>query len=312
MLAAAAMQRWSSFFAVFFVLALAACGTSRRRSAAGEEEAHRRPAPPAPGTVKVIDADAPLDVRALRIEPELHVGKERVCDVLLAGEPQAVGARLATRYPIPVARRRLVRCGAAAGEGWADLVFPPPSETLVEGVVGGKRLRVTVVAPSGGFEDTPILAFVAVIGDVPVPPALDQDVRDLRAGFDFGELADRPALRGTSAICAVAYTGLPSPIDEDERDRYPAGATHRLGLVCAHAAGDAWVDLVFTAERADEVLALRRGALARLRILAVEGGAADLPIVALARREGRAGATPTNGMAGRAGASPTDVTTGDS
>jgi hypothetical protein len=302
MLAAAAMQRPSSLLAAFFALALAACGTGRQRSSEDEDEAHRRPPPPAPDAVQVIDADAPLDVRALRVEPELHLGKERVCDVLRAGEPQAIGARLGARYPVPVAARRLVRCGARAGEGWADLIFPPPSEGFVESAVSGKRLRVSVVAASGGFGDAPILAFVAVIGDVPVPPALEQDIESLHAGADFGALADRADLLGKESICAIAYAGAPEPIREAERARYPAGATHRLGLVCAHAAGDAWVDLVFTAERVEDMLALRRGARLPLRILALDGGKADLPIVTFARRpEGRAfGAAPTDGVQGRA------------
>jgi hypothetical protein len=217
------------------------------------------------------------------------VGKERACDVWMAGQPQNLGVRRGTRYPIPVAARRLVRCGAVTGEGWADLVFPPPSASLVGSVVSGKRLRVSVVAASGGFEDAPILAFLAVIGDLPGVPVLADDFESLQAGFDFGAVADSPELVGTDATCAVAYAGAPEPIAEDRLDRYPGGATHRLGLVCAHAAGDAWVDLVFTAERVDEILALRRGARARIRILSAEGGAADLPIVALSPTPGAAG-----------------------
>jgi hypothetical protein len=179
-----------------------------------------------------------------------------------------------------------VRCGAPTGEGWADLIFPPPSAGLIPDVTGGKRLRVAVIAASGGFDDAPILAFLAVIGDAPAAGPLDEDFESIRAGFDFGALDARPELMGSSAVCAVAYASAPEPIAEEKLERYPGGATHRLGLVCGHARGDAWVDLVFTAEQADDVLALRRGARARLRILAVEGGAAGLPIVTIAPREG--------------------------
>ncbi len=286
MLPAASMDRRPSLYAALLGLGLAACGTGSRRSPEPEDEAHRRPAPPALPAAEVIDADAPLDMRALRIRPEHHVGKERVCDVWMAGQSQPVGTRVATRYPMRVAVRRLVRCGAVTGEGWADLVFAPASASLVGSVVSGKRLRVAVVAASGGFEDAPILEFLAVIGDMPGVPAADEDFQSLRAGFDFGAVAGQPELVGTDATCAIAYASPPEPIPEDRLDRYPGGATHRLGLVCAHAAGDAWVDLVFTAERVEEVLALRRGARARIRVLSAEGGAADLPIVALSPASG--------------------------
>src|SRR5688500_15307778 len=71
-------------------LAAAACSSPRDTRPDGAERADRRRPEQPVAASRVIDGDAPLDVRLLRIEPVLHVGHERVCDVLVAGQPQEV------------------------------------------------------------------------------------------------------------------------------------------------------------------------------------------------------------------------------
>lgn len=287
-------SRWLSFS--LLLLGSAACGPFGDPSGPEHDEADRRPAVPPVATSRLIDADAPLDVRLLRVEPGLHVGSERVCDVIAAGQPQEVTARSASRYvhvtapgqaQEPTARsagrlvrsRRAVRCGAATGEGWVDLVFPEPTVPFVGSAVHGTRLRVKVVAAQGGFEDLPIVEFVAVLGNSDADPTRYEDFLSLPAGFDFSTV--EPEDVGRERRCVVAYVGLPEALDEPEQARLPGRPTHRVNVVCKHGLGDAWVDLVFAEDEPEAALSLRRGARASCRIVLASGGAAGLPVVSL-------------------------------
>ncbi len=275
------MARSAARSIAIFALALAAaaCGRASDPTPSDADDADRRQPPPPVAEARVIDADAPLDVRLLRVEPSLHVGNERVCDVLLAGQAQEVTPRTAGRYATPIASRRLVRCGAATGEGWVDLVFPVPSASFVSSVQDGTRLRVKVVAERGGFEDLPIVEFVAVLGNIRTTTARHEDFLTLPAGFDFGEVDTEDV--GDERRCVVAYVGPPERLDEPTQARFPGRPTHRARVVCKHRHGDAWVELVFSVNQTPSVLALRRGSRATVRIVAARAGRAELPVVSL-------------------------------
>jgi hypothetical protein len=264
---------------LLFALAASACSSFGRQEAPGTDEADRRQPEPRAASTRIIDADAPLDVRLLRIEPGLHVGSERVCNVLVAGQPQEVTSRSAQRYPEPIASRRLIRCGAATGEGWADLVFPVPSAALVGAVNDGTRLRVKVLAAEGGFEGLPVFEFLAVLGTFEADSIRYEDFLSLPAGFDFTDVEADDL--GDERRCVVAYAGLPLPLAEPAQARLPGRPTHRISVVCKHGLGDAWVELVFSADQATSVLALRRGARADFRVVASRAGRGELPVVSL-------------------------------
>ncbi len=273
------MVRRSRRLLPFLALVATACGSFDDPASPSHDEADRRRPEPPVAASRVIDAEAPLDVRLLRIEPALHVGSERVCDVLTAGHPQEVTARAAGRYAAPVAARRLVRCGAATGEGWVDLVFPPPTVSFVGAVADGTRLRVKVLAEDGGFEDLPVVEFVAVLGNFTSDPTRYEDFLPLTSGFDFERIAAEDI--GEEHRCVVAHVGLPEWLEEPAQARLPGRPTHRMSVVCKHRLGDAWVDLVFAGKEPGAALSLRRGVRASLRIVAARGGRADVPLVSL-------------------------------
>lgn len=242
-------------------------------SSAGEDGEGTPPALPAGGDgfdprLAVLDADA-------------HVGEERLCDVAFAERLVDVAGRERERYPLPVARRVAVQCAADTGLGWADLVFTAERASSASAVEAGKRVRVRVVDPDGGFADYPVLELLELVGPVAIPPALDEPSAP-EPGFDFGRAGD-PGVAGSVRPCAVDFAGRVEILDDRQRrlHPYPEDATHRVPVKCLHGRGDHWIDLILTDESASSALGIRRGATVPIRVLAAEGGFAGRPIGAL-------------------------------
>lgn len=196
----------------------------------------------------VDDADAPWDPRLLRMFPEAHLGAERVCDLSFVGNLQTLEARHAGRYPEPVNQRAAVRCRAAQGEGWADLVFTKDTVGLAPYARVGERIRVRAVALSG-FEDMPVLAFVAHIGVAPPAPPPRWVWTPVPAA---DPLDGRPG-RG---LCAVTYVGS---IEPAQAPVFPEGSAQRAVVACRHPLGEDLVALVFPEPKQLSALRVRRG-----------------------------------------------------
>lgn len=232
--------------------------------------------PPAAPLPTAIPEDEPFDVRLVRLDPSSHEGQERVCDVAWTGRLVRLGASDRTDYPVPVSLRRLVRCRAESGEGWADLVFDSDSAALASYVETGDRIRVRVLA-GRGFEHHPLLAFVAAIDHVELAPRRD---RVVPVGAPVEELAHSGALNQVHP-CAIAYVGgieaLPGAAEGSEGD------THWVRVRCRHAAGADWLELRFPSVTAPSALRLERGVVVPVRLLSLDEGDAGLPT---ARYEG--------------------------
>lgn len=232
--------------------------------------------PPAAPLPTAIPEDEPFDVRLVRLDPASHEGQERVCDVAWTGRLVRLGASDRTGYPIPVSRRRLIRCRAESGEGWADLVFDADSAALASYVETGDRIRVRVLT-GRGFEDHPLLAFVAAIDRVELTPRRDPIVP---VGAPVEELVRNGAANQVHP-CAIAYVGGIEPLPG--ADEGPEAATHRVRVRCRHAAGADWLELRFPRVTASSALRLRRGVVVPVRLLSLNEGDAGLPT---ARYEG--------------------------
>ncbi|MFO0693329.1 MAG: hypothetical protein U0230_07230 [Polyangiales bacterium] len=228
-----------------------------------------------------FDPAAPLDLRLVRIRPEDHVGQERVCDVVFAGSVEPVTRRMVGRYPVPVAQRKLIRCGSLSGESWADLVFSDGARAFPGAVLPGVRLKVRILAPDGGFEDATVLEFLAVVeGATDVtPPA--REVLVVNSSFDFARVRSEPRLVSQRRRCAIAFAGPIRRVTRDDADLYPRGATHHVPVACHHALGDTWVEVVFSSRTAFGALELERGRVVTLEIRTRGGGPADHPFVVL-------------------------------
>lgn len=274
--------------AVCCVMVLLACDGGREAAAPRTEPeppvrqepaAAKRGEPPEPAAEETPSPADAFDPRLAIAEPDAHVGEERLCDVAFAERSVDVTGRERLRYPIPVVRRIAVRCAAADGRGWADLVFREERAADAPRVEAGRRVRVRVVAPDGGFAGYPVLEHLelvgpaAPIGDEPEPAAPEP-------AFDFGRAGD-PGVVRSERRCAVDFAGRPERIDARQRrlHPYPEGATVRVPTKCLHERGDAWVDLVFGADDAPRALGIARGTTVTVRVLDAEHGYAGRPIV---------------------------------
>lgn len=260
-------------------LALCACGRQPEPSLGRmpSDRGHSQVSP-------LLDAGVPFDFRWARIDPGSHVGQTRTCDVVQVGVREGTTHRIERRYQRDLSERISVRCRASSGETFIDVVFPPAAAGFAQRIRVGNRLVVEIVSASGGFEGATVGEFRAVAEaptDASVP--LPEEAASVSAGFDFRQIQGHPELVGTVQPCSVAWVGPIDRIADEQRDRFPGGATHTQSIACAHARGDSRVDLVATPRSAPDLLALRRGSRIRVRILALRGGAADEPLARLER-----------------------------
>lgn len=257
------------------------------RPGAPEEEAREsiQPAQPAvqPAAGQPSDPGAGFDIRLVRVQPGVHLDTEQACDVIFSGRPEAVEGQEANRYEIEAAQRMAIKCHAPTGEGWADLVFSPESTSQVAEVRRGRRVRVRVLAPDGGYFDYPVVQFVALEGDNPElarvsPQSAPANVPN---GFDLSALRDDPALVGTTQDCAVAFADEIDLVRPNDRRRrsYPAGIQNRMTVRCKHAGGEEPADLVFMPAQALAALGVRRGEVVPVRVISRNGGFVDHPIL---------------------------------
>lgn len=228
----------------------------------------------------VFDPNKPFDFRLVRIRPEAHLLAERLCDVVFVGAAETVTRRNGRRYPIKPAARRLVRCGAPDAESYVDLVFPPDARSFVSTIEAGMRLRVQVIASDGGFEDAPVVSFIAVLDgarDVvaPKPPLTHMPIAD-----DV-ELFARTVRAPQKLRCAVAYARALERIPEARAHRFPRGATSHSIVSCRGPRGDRFVDVVFTNRTSAQSLALVEGRVVRLSRLYPRGGEGNVPFAVM-------------------------------
>lgn len=243
-----------------------------------------QPAVQAAGTAG--DPGAGFDIRLVRVQPGIHVNTEQPCDVIYTAGRQAVRGQDSDRYELDAAHRMAIKCYAPTGEGWADLVFSPEDASHLSEVRRGRRVRVRILAADGGYDDYPIVLFVALEGENPnlahaTPRAQQINVPN---GFDLSTLRDDPGLVGTTQQCAVAFADeidLIRPNDRRSRS-YPAGVQNRITVRCKHQGGEEAGDLVFMPAQAIAALAVRRGEIVPIRIISRNGGFVDHPILQFA------------------------------
>ncbi len=73
--------------------------------------------------------------------------------------------------------------------------------------------------------------------------------------------------------CAVDYVGGIERLDPEVQ-----GDTLHVPVRCRHAEGTDWVDVRFPAITAASSLRLVRGVIVPVRLLAIDGGQAELPV----------------------------------
>jgi hypothetical protein len=230
-----------------------------------------------------------FDMRLVRVQPGVHLDTEQVCHVSAAGRIEPVADDDAERYGERATQRMSVRCAAATGEGWADLVFSATSASHAPEVTVGARVRVRIARADGGFFDYPIVELVAV--EAPGDPRATSGsgegapgvATSLPTGFDLRRAQSDPAAVGSVQSCAVSHAGDIEMLDaEDIRSRaYPAGAQNRMTVRCRHASGEEWADLVFMPAQALAALHIGRGDVIRVAIVSRTGGFFDYPVLQL-------------------------------
>lgn len=263
--------------------------TDRGRPGDPEVEAQRSIAPAQPAVQPAGAAsDAPgagFDIRLVRVQPGVHINTEQTCDVSFTTRPEAVENDDTDRYEIDAAHRMAVSCHAPTGSGWADLIYSPEHVSQASEVERGKRIRVRVLSADGGYEDYPIVQFVAIEGDSPERPTTPRAQQTtVPNGFDLSVLADDPGLIGSTQECAVAGTDavdLVRPADRRRRT-YPAGIQNRMTVRCKHQGGEVPADLVFMPAQALAALQVRRGEVIPVRVISRDGGFVDYPILQFA------------------------------
>ncbi|GAB4204332.1 MAG: hypothetical protein OHK0013_19160 [Sandaracinaceae bacterium] len=230
-----------------------------------------------------------FDMRLVRVQPGVHLDTEQVCHVSAAGRVEPIAEDDVDRYGERATQRMSVRCAAATGEGWADLVFSATSASHAPEVTVGARVRVRIARADGGFFDYPIVELVAIEspGDASIAPASMDGApgiaSSLPAGFDLRRAQTDPAAVGSVQSCAVSHAGDIEMLDaEDIRTRaYPAGAQNRMTIRCRHAGGEEWADLVFMPAQALAALHIGRGDVIRVAIVSRTGGFFDYPVLQL-------------------------------
>ncbi len=201
------------------------------------------------------EPDAAWDPRLLRMFPETYLGTERVCDLSFVGQLQALERRHMGRYPEPVSQRMAVRCRSTDGEGWADLVFTKDAAGLAPYARVGERIRVRALA-LGGFENMPVLAFVAHISAAPPPPPM----RWMWAPVAAGDAVDG---RHGRALCAVTYVGA---IEPTRGPPFPEGSTQQALVACRHPLGEDLIALAFPEPKQFSALRVRRGEVVPIEV----------------------------------------------
>lgn len=282
-------------------LATSACCVNPFRNTRSAEE-HGRPGDPAAEARRSIQPAQPavqpaggtqphrpgagFDIRLVRVQPSVHLNTVQPCDVIFSGRPEAVEGDEQERYETDAAQRMAIKCHAPTGEGWADLVFSPEASSHVSEVTRGRRVRVRILAPDGGYFDYPIVQFVSVEGSDPelariAPRAQPATIPN---GFDLSALRDDPATVGTTQQCAVAFVDEIDLIRAHDRRRrsYPAGVQNRMTVRCKHAGGEEPADLVFMPAQALAALTVRRGEVVPVRVISRNGGFVDYPILQFA------------------------------
>lgn len=241
-------------------------------------------------------AGAGFDMRLVRVQPGVHIDTEQLCDVAAAGrlepieepEDRADGDPARRRYSDGATQRMSVQCAAPTGESWADLAFTPTNASHAPEVTPGARIRVRIRSADGGFFDYPIVDFVGAAGRAAVrateagrTPAAPAAVP---TGFDLRQIANDPALVGSTQDCAISHAGDIDILDaRDVRRRsYPAGVQNRMTVRCRHTAGEEWADLVFMPAQARSALHVRRGSVIRATVVARSGGFFDYPVLQFA------------------------------
>jgi hypothetical protein len=230
--------------------------------------------------------------------PETYVGTEQLCDVVMVGAERVLRAEEVYGYRLPFAKARHARCAGTTGEGWADLYLRKDREELSGEITVGVRLRTVVLAGEGGFDDYTPLDVIAVVG--PTPPDAPHPPMAQEPGV--ADSFDEPEVDHEVRTCAVSYAGqiqrvvggsVQAPVDEDSAPEptevrfrgptspapYPGSASHRLSVVCQHATGESWVDVVFTRETFPSALAVARGRTMAVRVFRPDGGVGNHPIV---------------------------------
>ncbi len=258
---------------------------SPERETGGSLEEHE-PAVQAAGD---DSASSGFDMRLVRVQPGVHLETEQVCHVSAAGRVEPIVEDDGERYGNSGTQRMSVRCVAATGEGWADLVFSATSAAHAPEVSVGALVRVRIRRADGGFFDYPIVDFVGTerLGDpaevAPTAEGTPSIVGALRTGFDLRRAQSDPAAVGSVQSCAVSHAGDIEMLDaEDTRARaYPAGAQNRMTIRCRHAAGEEWADLVFMPAQALTALHVGRGDVIRVAIVSRTGGFFDYPVLQL-------------------------------
>lgn len=230
-----------------------------------------------------------FDMRLVRVQPGVHLGTEQTCDVAAAGRLEPIEMseeeRAASRYSQGATQRMSIQCASPTGESWADLAFNVTSASHAPEVEPGVRMRVRIVSADGGFFDYPIVDFVSVLGRA--PPRIDTRAgagaasSGVVSGFDLRQIANDPALIGSTQSCAISHVGDIDILDAADvrRRSYPAGVQNRMTVRCRHGAGEEWADLVFMPGQARSALHLRRGDVVPATIVSRNGGFFDYPVL---------------------------------
>lgn len=270
------------------VLMLSACSEEDPSDPGAEVVDPTQPSPAAEQAGQEAEADPlnaepPFEFRRVRTEPGVHDGEPRLCDVGFVDEVHVLEPQEREIYPAGTAAHRAIRCEAATGGGWLEVVFDDTSDA--NQVQTARRVVLVPESEGAGRHGYVVARFVRALGDVPAPsePAEPAD-EPTSPGFDFGRLTNEPALSRTPKTCVVDFVSEVELVEPRTRARagYPPGTQNRLNVKCLHPDGDAWIDLVFDAEAAASALEVVPGRAIVVDVVRPSGGFADRPVVHLA------------------------------
>lgn len=227
-----------------------------------------------PGDTTIDWEQTPFELRLARLHPTEHLEESRLCDLVRVSEARPIRPDH-PRYGSGVTLQQEVRCQADTGEAWGTLFYADSAAEAIEAIVPGKRLRVMVIGA-----DPIELEYLAIEGDA----AHARSDRWAYEPIPIGAPIHAPRTGQTHA-CMVSWASDFVHFDNE-------GWPWRRLVHCAHPLGADAIDVAFAPDQERELLILRRGAQAELRVRDPAGGRGERPLAEIVSLSSDPGANP--------------------
>jgi hypothetical protein len=170
--------------------------------------------------------------------------------------------------------RTVLMCGVALAGACEEPAPRAPTEQVAP-AREGERAREPERGERDGREDDRS-------AEAELPETFDPRAAIVEPGAHVGE----------ERLCHVAFAERLVDVRGRERTRYTVPVVRRVAVQCAAAAGRGWADLVLGEGRRDDGPRITAGTLARVRVVAPDGGFGNYPVLELLELAGTAEPPP--------------------